>query len=174
MTLSFEAARSELYCVSERSLCRRAPMNMRGIGVASLLILCLGCNVPLRVGEVARVQSPSGCLDAIIIEANTGPKASSSYDVFLVPSGQEHGSGLHIASLYGARRSQNAYGINLKWNGSEELSIEYLEASAAEILEGLARIEGELVQVRLRAGVEDAAAAPGGMLDNKGKRSPGS
>ena len=141
--------------------------------MAAILMLCLGCNVPLRVGEVARVQSPSGRVEAIIIEANTGPKASSSYDVFLVPSGQEHISGIHIASLYAACRSQNAYGLNLKWNGAEELSIEYLEASAAEILQELARIEGEQVQVRLRAGIEDATAAPGGMLENIRKKSPG-
>ena len=147
---------------------------MRGICVASVLMLCLGCNVPLRVGEVARVPSPSGRVEAIIIEANTGPKASSSYDVFLVPSGQEHGGGIHIASLYAARRSQNAYGVNLKWDGPGELSIEYLEASAAEILQGLARIEGEQVQVRLRAGVEDDTAAPGGMLENIKRKSPGS
>ncbi len=142
--------------------------------MASVLILCLGCNVPLRVGEVARVQSPSGRVDAIIIEANTGPKASSSYDVFLVPSGQEHGGGIHIASLYAARRSQTAYGVNLKWNGVEELTIEYLEASAAEILQEPARIEGEQVQVKLRGGIEDTTAAPGGMLDNVRKKSPGS
>ena len=141
--------------------------------MASILILCLGCNVPLRVGEVARVQSPSGRVDAIIIEANTGPKASSSYDVFLVPSGQDHSSGIHIASLYAARRSQSAYGVNLKWNGAEELAIEYLEANAAEVLQELARIEGEQVQVKLRAGIEDATAAPGGMLENTRKKSPG-
>lgn len=141
--------------------------------MASVLILCFGCNVPLRVGEVARVQSPSGRIDAVIIEANTGPKASSSYDVFIVPSGQEHNSGIHIASLYAARRSQTAFGANLKWNGAEELAIEYLEASAAEILEELARIEGEQVQIKLRAGIEDTTAAPGGMLDNVRKKSPG-
>jgi hypothetical protein len=146
---------------------------MRGIRLASVLILCLGCNVPLRVGEVARVQSPSGRVDAIIIEANTGPKASSSFDVFIVPAGQEHGGGIHIASLYAARRSQTAYGANLKWNGAEELTIEYLEAGAAEILQELARIEGEMVQVKLRGGIEDTTAAPGTMLDNIRKKSSG-
>jgi hypothetical protein len=168
-------ANGSFYSLSER---RRKNvsrgMNIRGLFFATVFILCLGCNVPLRVGEVARVQSPSGRIDAIIIEANTGPKASSSYDVFLVPSGQEHNSGVHIASLYAARRSQAAFGVNLKWNGAEELSIEYLEASAAEILQEMARIEGEQVQVKLRAGIEDTTAAPGGMLDNIRKRSSGS
>lgn len=140
---------------------------------ASILIFCLGCNVPLRVGEVARVASPSGRLDAIVIEANTGPNASSSYDVFLVPSGQDHNKGVHIASLYAATRSRTAFGVNLKWNAAEQLSIEYLEAGAAEIMKETTSIEGEQVQVTLSAGIEDATAAPGSMLDNVKKRNSG-
>lgn len=143
---------------------------MRVIRFASVLILCLGCNVPLRVGEVARVASPSGRLEAIVIEANTGPKASSSYDVFLVPSGKDHNQGIHVASLYAASRSRTAFGVNLRWDGPEELAVEYLEARAAEIMRSTASVEGEQVQVQLRDGVEDPAAAPGGMLDNLKKR----
>jgi hypothetical protein len=144
---------------------------MRVIRFASVLILCLGCNVPLRVGEVARVASPSGRLEAIVIEANTGPKASSSYDVFLVPSGKDHNQGIHVASLYAASRSRTAFGVNLRWDGPEELAVEYLEARAAEIMKATADIEGEQVRVKLRDGVEDPTAAPGGMLDNTKKRS---
>ncbi len=147
---------------------------MRVIHIATVLILCLGCNVPLRVGEVARVASPSGRLEAIVIEANTGPKASSSYDVFVVPSGQDHNQGIHVASLYAASRNRTAFGVNLKWGGPGELAIEYLEASAAEIMKATADIEGEQVQVKLRDGIEDPAAAPGGMLDNIKKRNSGS
>ena len=154
-----------------RQLLNDAAKIMRVIRFASVLIFCLSCNVPLRVGEVARVASPSGRIDAIVIEANTGPKASSSYDVFLVPSGQDHNQGIHIASLYAASRSRTAFGVNLKWSGPGELAIEFLEASAAEIMKQTASVEGEQVQVRLRAGVEDATAEPGGMLDNIKKRS---
>lgn len=145
-------------------------MSIRVISLTSVLILALGCNVPLRVGEVARVGSPSGRIEAIVIEANTGPKASSSYDVYLVPSGKDHNQGIHVASFYAASRSRTAFGINLKWNGPEELAIEYLEASAAEIMKATADIEGEQIQVKLRDGIEDPGAAPGGMLDNVKKR----
>ncbi|HET8678141.1 MAG TPA: hypothetical protein VFO63_20230 [Blastocatellia bacterium] len=125
--------------------------------------------MPLRVGEVARVASPSGRLEAIVIEANTGPKASSSYDVFLVPSGKDHNQGIHVASLYAASRSRTAFGVNLRWDGPEELAVEYLEARAAEIMKATADIEGEQVHVKLRDGIEDPTAAPGGMLDNTKK-----
>ncbi|HJQ68633.1 MAG TPA: hypothetical protein VKA70_06660 [Blastocatellia bacterium] len=145
-------------------------MSMRVIRFATLLILSLGCNVPLRVGEVARVASPSGRLEAIVIEANTGPKASSSYDVFVVPSGEDHNRGIHVASLYAASRSSTAFGVNLKWDAPEELAVEYLQAHAAEIMKSTATVEGEQVTVRLRDGVEDATAAPGSMLDNLKKR----
>ena len=143
---------------------------MRVIRFAILLTLCQGCNVPLRVGEVARVASPSGRLEALVIEANTGPKASSSYDVFVVPQGEDHNRGIHVASLYAASRSRTAFGVNLKWDGPEQLAIEYLEARAAEIMKSTAAVEGEQVQVKLRDGVEDPTAAPGGMLDNLKKR----
>jgi hypothetical protein len=146
---------------------------VRAICLASVFVVFIACNVPLRVGEAVRVPSPSGRIDAIVIEANTGPNSSSSYDVFLVPSGGEHSSGVHIASLYAARRNRTAYGVNLKWNGPEELSIEYLEASAAEIMRDRASIEGEQVQVKLRKGIEDPDALPGRMLDNTRKKSAG-
>jgi hypothetical protein len=146
-------------------------MLSRSVICAALIpILSFGCNVPLRVGEVARAASPSGRLDAIVIEANTGPKASSSFDVFVVPSGEDHNKGVHVASLYAATRSRTAYGVNLRWSGVEQLAIEYFEASAAEIMKETVAIDGEQVRVSLSAGIEDAAAAPGSMLDNVKKR----
>lgn len=135
-----------------------------------LLTLLPGCSVPLRTGEVARAVSPSGRVDAIVIEANTGRPSASSYDVFLVPSGEGHTRGLHIASLYSATRNQVSYGVNLKWEGPAQLTIEYMKASAAEVLKDSATIEGEQVQVRLRDGIEDAQAPSGIMLDNLHKK----
>lgn len=143
---------------------------MRAICPLLLLTLLTGCSVPFRSGEVARVVSPSGRVDAIVIEANTGRASASSYDVFLVPSGEGHLRGLHVASLYSATRSPTSYGVNLKWEGAAQLTIEYLKASAAKVLEERATIEGEQVQVRLRDGVEDAQAPSGIMLDNLHKK----
>lgn len=131
-----------------------------------LAVLSAACNVPLRVGEVSRAASPSGRVDAIVIEANTGSQSSSSHDIFIVPSGKEHNAGVHVASLYGATRNPASFGVNLKWNGPEELSIEYLKATAAEIMQERAEIDGERVRVTLREGIEDPQAPAGIMLDN--------
>ncbi|HKY04089.1 MAG TPA: hypothetical protein VJQ56_04320 [Blastocatellia bacterium] len=140
--------------------------------ICSLLLLALlpGCSVPFRSGEVARVASPSGRVDAIVIEANTGRASASSYDVFIVPSGEGHARGRHVASLYSATRNRSSYGVNLKWENSARLAIEYLKASAAKVLEERPAVEGEQVEVWLRDGVEDVQAPPGIMLDNLHKK----
>ncbi len=143
---------------------------LRAICPLLLLALLPGCSVPFRSGEVARVTSPSGRVDAIVIEANTGRASASSYDVFLVPSGESHLRGLHVASLYSATRNGNSYGVNLKWEGAAQLTIEYLKASAAKVLEERPSIEGEQVRVGLRDGIEDGQAPAGIMLDNLNKK----
>ena len=141
-------------------------MSLRIICLFLIVVMPLGCNVPLRVGEVSRIASPSGGIDAIVIEASTGARSSSSYDVFLVPSQKEHINGVHVASLYAATRNAKAYGVNLRWEGQGELFIEYLKADAAEILNEQVTIEGQQVRVKLRGGIEDPNAPPGGMLNN--------
>ena len=139
-------------------------MVYRLFAVAAIAILGTGCGVPLQIGEVARVNSPSGRIDAIAIEANTGSPAASSFDVFLVPMGKTHSEGVHVASLYAASRSTTAFGINLKWTSAERLSIEYLNARAAEIMEAQAAIANESIEVVLTSGIDDPRAPAGGML----------
>ena len=139
---------------------------MRTVCLLITLILLISCNVPLRIREVARVRSASGQVDAIVIEANTGPDSSSSYDIYLVPSGEDHNKGHHVASLYSAKRNDKSYGVNLKWNNAEELSIEYLKAEAAEVLQERATIEGQEIRVILSKGIEDAHAPEGIMQNN--------
>ena len=138
---------------------------MRTVCLLIALILLIGCNVPLRIREVARVQSASGQVDAIAIEANTGPDSASSYDIYLVPSGEEHNKGHHVASLYSAKRNDKSYGVNLKWNNPEELSIEYLKSEAAEVMQERATIEGQEIRVILSKEIEDAQA-PAGIMQN--------
>ena len=138
---------------------------MRAVCLLIVLILLVSCNVPLRIREVARVRSASGLVDAIVIEANTGRDSSSSYDVYLVPSGEEHNKGHHVASLYSAKRNDKSYGVNLKWNDRGELLIEYLKAEAAAVLQQQATIEGQEVRVTLSKGIEDAQA-PAGIMQN--------
>ena len=71
--------------------------------------------------EVARVVSPSGKVDAVLLETNGGATTSFGYEVYVVERGAEP-IGEPAVFLYGAIRNQSAYGVNLKWE-SQKLSI---------------------------------------------------
>ena len=119
--------------------------------------------------EVSRVSSPAGKMDAILVETNGGATTSFGYYVFVVPPGvklTKRDEKYIVARLYGAIRNQGAYGANLRWSVKERLQIEYLRSKAAEVIEPTVNYDGVDVAVELRGGVEDPAAAPGGMLYN--------
>jgi hypothetical protein len=127
---------------------------------ATTLVGCVGRD------EVARVTSPSGHLDAVLIETNGGATTSFGYVAFLVETGRGPSSGIRVASWYGATRSDQAYGVNLRWRDANTLALEYLTAKEESLERSSALIRGELVRVQLVGGVSDATAPPGGMLYN--------
>ncbi len=116
--------------------------------------------------EVARVTSPTSKFDAVLAETNGGATTSFGYEVFLVPKGEKIARGKGVASFYGAVRSEHAYGVNLKWESSHSLVIEYLEARGATLSQQKITINDEVVSVAMRSGVSDPSAPPGGMLYN--------
>lgn len=127
--------------------------------------------VPLIAGclssrdEVARVSSPRGDLDAVVMETNGGATTSFGYEVVVVGRGRSAFWGTTVARLYGAIRNQSAYGVNAKWRGAGLLYIEYLEARSAEVEGGaLFDMGTTLVAVILAPGLNDPTACPGGML----------
>ena len=113
--------------------------------------------------EVARVPSPSGQMEAVLVESNGGATTSFWYDVYLVSPGWAYTNGIHLAYLYGAVRSNRAYGVNLKWSGPETLTLEYLEAKQARLMNPNPTIEGESITVVLKSGVDDSKVPGGGM-----------
>jgi hypothetical protein len=119
--------------------------------------------------EVARVQSPNGDVDAVLVEINGGATTGFAYSVRLQPTGwlgsMRSGEG---AWLYGAHRSECAYGVNLRWPASDRLVVEYREAERAQAHP--VAIAGRTVSVVLRPGVTDAAAPCGGMEYSAGRR----
>jgi hypothetical protein len=120
--------------------------------------------------EVARVVSPSGKVDAVLIETNGGATTSFGYDVFLVPSGGNNfDDGTKVAHFYSAGRNKSAYGVNLVWRG-KQLTVEYLDAKIEKLLQNTATVAGETVKVSLRSGVNDPNAPAGGMLYNLKER----
>jgi hypothetical protein len=115
--------------------------------------------------EVARVESPSGKVEAVLIETNGGATTSFGYEVYVVEYGAKP-SGSPAVSLYGAVRNQHAYGANLVWSSSDSLAVEYLSAKSAKLNTRTQSVETQTIHFALREGVSDNSAPPGGMLYN--------
>ena len=83
--------------------------------------LLVGLNVMLLAGcvgsEVARTTSPSGKVDAVLVESSGGATTSFGYAVFVVPAGKSTWLYKKVASFYDAARSEQAYGVNLSLTG---------------------------------------------------------
>ena len=137
--------------------------NRKPFILAVALALLTGCGLVSR-DEVARVSSPDGRVEAVLIETNAGATTSFGYEVHVVPKGRS--TSAQVAWLYGAGRSKNAYGANLKWTDDHELVIEYLDAREERLERASVNVEGRAVKVSLRSGVNDATAPAGGMLYN--------
>ena len=109
-----------------------------------------------------------------MVAIDGGATTSIRYEVFLAPVGQKIYGARPVADLYGASRSKQAYGVNLRWISDQALSVEYFEARTAKVAESSVRVAGRDVWVALSPGVLDAAAPEGGMPYNLPReRSPG-
>lgn len=142
----------------------------------ALAVLCIafpGCGRShLARDEVARVRSPSGRLDAVLVETNGGVGTDFGYLAYAVRSGRHAPSRGEVAWLSVAVRNQRAYGANLRWVGPTSLTIEYQDAHAAERRLAQALVGPDTIAIALRAGVVDSFAPPGGMLYNLQRARP--
>ena len=136
------------------------------IGVVAVPVLLFGIALYFffrpSEDEVARVGSPDGAFDAVLIETNGGATTSFGYLVYVVDRG-ERASGSELASLYGATRNENAYGANLRWQSATVLAVEFYEAKHVEVHEPRLLSRRKAVSIVARPGVLDEAAPPGGM-----------
>ena len=145
---------------------------MRNRRIALILGLSLGFAACLLGGgsrdEVGRQPSPSRRLDAVVIETNGGATTSFGYEVHVVQKGQpaKKEAKSEVAFLYGATRSESAYGVKPRWESDSELVIEFF--SVKQLIRKVkdVRVAGTKVNVTLRGGVKDPSAPGGGMLYN--------
>jgi hypothetical protein len=136
--------------------------------VSLSVLACVGCSLLFSDDEVVRVSSPDGRVDAILFETNGGATTSFGYEVEL---GAKHSRrGKSVASLYGAVRNAQAYGVNLRWENDHTLVIECLKTETPAEIKKSVDVDGRDVQVLLHIGVEDKSAPAGGMLYNLRKR----
>ena len=131
---------------------------------------CLDLGSPSR-DEVARVASPSGQAEAVLIERNGGATTSFGYQVYLVRRGQQFQKGQQVATLYGAFRNDNAYGVNLRWRDEQTLALEFLGTRSLDISRPVVRIGNNEVRITSHGGVSDPSAPAGGMLYNLSRKS---
>ena len=126
-----------------------------------LVILCIGCNRRPSSYQVARVASPNGNLEAVLTETNGGATTSFGYDVTVGVKGTRNAE--KVASLYGAIRNEQAYGVNLSWADNHVLRIQYLRAKSVQDVRKTVDLNGQQVEVVLQSGIVDITAPAGGM-----------
>jgi|SRR5882724_6517187 len=145
-------------------------MALASVLVTILLVACgkAGTDTTGR-DEVARVPSPDGAFDAVLIETNGGATTSFGYEVEIVRHA-DTAQAAPIATLYGATRNEQAYGANLRWQGPRELTVEYLQARWVQQRAPSATLGNEEIKINLRSGVADPSAPPGGMAYNRDGR----
>lgn len=136
---------------------------------AGVLFLLFFAATGPSADEVARATAPDGTVDAVLLETNGGATTSFGYEIHVVPHGAER-SANPVATLYGAIRSERAYGANLDWESPSSLAVRYLSAKSANLHHSRATVSGITIQITLRAGETDASAPAGGMLYNLRRR----
>src|SRR5258706_11291865 len=133
--------------------------------LATAIIFIAGCAGP-QWDEVARTGSPSGTLDAVLLETSGGATTTYQYAVRLVKKDGGFSESVPAATLVGAARNEQAYGVNLRWESSTVLRIEYQSATSTTTSQAPLIVNGIPVTVVLHPGVIDPNAPPGGMYFN--------
>lgn len=136
------------------------------VGLISVMVLLLFILFSASRDEVSRVPSLDNGRDAVLVETNGGATTSFGYEVYIVPRGRSWRWYRRSAFLYGAYRNDNAYGVNLRWESPQLLVAEFLGAKQADVEQSSTTVAGSPIQLRLRGGITDPTAPPGGMLYN--------
>jgi hypothetical protein len=137
--------------------------------VLMLTFWAVGCKEYSPSYEVAHAASPNGSLEAVLTETNGGATTSFGYEVSVGTMGAK--TLTKVASLYGAVRNEQAYGVNLSWSGDHLLRIQYLRAKAIQNVSRSVTVGGQQIDIELQSGVVDPTAPSGGIHYNQSKQS---
>lgn len=105
--------------------------------------------------------SPDGALKARVVEDNGGATTDFGYTISLDRTSFPHWE-QSVGYLYGAHRSECAYGVNLNWSDNDTLVVSYREATSADMNRS-ARFFGRTVRIVPKSGISDPSAPCGGM-----------
>lgn len=121
-----------------------------------------GCDSP-PAAEASRLTSADGRMDAVVLEEGFNATTPYNYSVCVVPAGRPCGDDIAVAKVFGATRSEQAYGVDLSWRSPTQLEIRYLTANSTKSL----RPEGSRaahIGIVFRAGMANQRAAAGAMV----------
>jgi hypothetical protein len=137
-------------------MCRLAPF---------LPLFLAGCDLlgGRSRDEVAWANSPDGRTHAILLETNGGATTSFGYVVELHPADHQGERPVSAGTLYGAVRSDCAYGVDLRWLGSTTLALRFESAKQVHLPSSV-MVGGRRVRVIAQAGHRNVAAPCGGMV----------
>lgn len=112
--------------------------------------------------EAARITSPDGSNDAVVLEGGVDATSPYNYVVCVVPVRKTCDKDHAVAEIYGATRNAEAYGVDVRWASPGQLDVSYLHANKAQVLQSIGS-ESSAVTLSLKDGVENAQAPPGSM-----------
>lgn len=143
-------------------------VSMRSL-VTSLTFLLTACGGLLGGSsrdEVAWANSPDGRTHAILSETNGGATTSYGYVVELHLSDHGGDTPVNAGTLYGAVRSECAYGVDLRWLDPSTLALRFEKAQQTNVPASVV-VGGRRFRIVVQAGEVNDDATCGGMLANR-------
>jgi hypothetical protein len=134
--------------------------------IALLLAGCSGLFDAASREEVAWANAPDRRTHAILLETNGGATTSFGYIVELHPAGHQGETPVNAGSLYGATRSECAYGVDLRWLDPSILELRYESAKQVSVPKSVI-VGGRRIHIVTHGGRVNTAAPCGGMLASR-------
>ncbi|MEG8028095.1 hypothetical protein [Sphingomonas aerolata] len=141
---------------------------MRSFAVLSTLILagCASLFGGLSRDEVAWANAPDGRTHAILSETNGGATTSFGYIVELHSAPHDDAAPVNAGELYGAVRSECAYGVDLLWLNRSTLALRFASAKQVKVPNSIT-VDGRQIQIVTQPGHVNNAAPCGGMAASR-------
>ncbi|WP_156167119.1 hypothetical protein [Sphingomonas sp. Ag1] len=144
-------------------------MRSAAVLIAMILSGCGGLFGQPSREEVAWANSPDRRTHAILLETNGGATTSFGYVVELHPADHQGERPVSAGTLYGATRSECAYGVDLHWLNASTLALRFDSAKKVSVLPSV-NVGGRSIRLVVQAGRQNDAAPCGGMAKDRPKR----
>ena len=100
--------------------------------------------------ELARVPSPSGLLEAVVVETDGGATTPFNHLVYVVERGAQAQAN-PVVVLRSAIRYADQRGVDVQWSAADQLRVEYQQARSITVNAPTVTIVPHTVYIALRA-----------------------